>query len=313
MINLSMALAKLRNFLVLLAISTSVSVAATPTVENHIWLRTPGGINEPICRKLWVDYDAIFHTNTIIVSTKYGLDGIIPLTELLASKEKNKFYCGGVSTVVTNPIIHKDLDTKAEQFVPLIQMVGTPLIWLTPNSNKATNYKEMIAYWKSLNRPINVGVYYGVGRMIANRLSELGVPVNLITYKNGAQAYPSLADGTLDLSLDGTTAIPVAESGKFKVMAYTWLDNLPQLNQYPNFAKSDPVLNHMRNGLVVAVPKTMSKQEQEIMTQRLKFVVQQPSYVNFIAETKQVPMAVVGNELKHMHDGELAQTKKYFK
>ena len=313
MINLSTALAKLRNFLVLLAISTSVTVAAPPTVENHVWLRTPGGINEPICRKLWADYDAIFHSNSIIMSTKYGLDGIIPVTELLASKEKNKFYCGGNSTIITNPLIHKDLDTKADQFVPLIQMVGTPLTWLTPNSNKATNYKDMIAYWKSLNRPINVGVYYGVGRMIANRLIELGVPVNLIMYKNGAQAYPSLADGTLDLSLDGTTAIPVAESGKFKVIGYTWIENMSQLSQYPNFAKSDPVLNHMRNGLMVAVPKTMSTEEQEIMTQRIKFVVQQPSYTNFVIETKQVPMAVVGNELKHLLNGEYKQTKKYFK
>ena len=313
MFNLSFFANSLRALLLLTALSTT-ALSATTSIQNHIWLRTPGGISEPICRKFWIEYDNTFHTNSIIMSTKYGLDGIIPLTELLASKEKNKYYCGGSSTITTNPIVYSDVDTKADQFNVLAGVAGTPLIWLTPNANKATNFKELIAYWKSLNRPINVGTYFTTAKMIPKHLEALGIPVNLISYKNGAQAYPSLADGTLDLSVDGTAALSVAAGGKFRVVGYNWIDNIPKLSQFPNFSQDDKLIQHLRSGFVIAVPKgSMTKQEEEIMARRFQFIAQSSNFSTFILENQQVPMNYIGDQLKKSLDLEYAVGKKYLK
>lgn len=249
---------------------------AQATTFNHVWIPFPGAHLEASCRALWTEYDNKHGTKTIFF-VKPGSDGIIAIQDMLNFNASRKFICGGSNMVTSNALIHPETNA-IDRLEVLIQTKVDSMFWYVPNNNQARNYQEMIAYWKTLNRPINIGVFFASQRVAAVYLERThNIKVNLVTYRSGPQMYPDLASGSLDLAFDAGGAYDlVLAEGKFRFIGYVSSQNHEGLSRYQNFRSVGfPPLPQWQG---IIVPTDLDKELKQRVHQELRSIVLQQSY-----------------------------------
>lgn len=270
---------KIKYFIFILVILPTFGLAAE---TNHIWVASSGGIQDAACRKLWNNYDQTFGATSIIMPIRNGLDGTINMTDLLDSPKSRKFMCLGISQFLNSSLVHPRFQGKDNQFQMIIQTIDTSTVWYVPNSTKVKTYKELIAYWKSLNRPISIGVVFPANMTVARHIEKTyNIPVNIINFKTGVQQFPALIDGTLDLGMDAGLGVSISKSGKFQIIGYHSANTFEILKSYPNFSNDDLTYKHISSWLGVVVPIDTNPEVKKTMAQRLQFIVRQPDFQEF--------------------------------
>ena len=264
-----------------------IALLAVPTVafagilgnndakEQIVWVPFTNGPIEVMCRAIWTEYDERYGTNSIIIP-KPGNDGIISMIDMAESRASadRKIMCGGSSLFVFLPVMNKNAVPEINKYEPLARTVDNVQIYYVNNSNPAKNFKEMIAYFKSLNRPINIAYYYATQKATINYLEKTyNLPVNAVPFKTTPQIYPSLIDMSIDLAIDSGASIPIAQSGKFRVIGYIANHNYEQLKSYNNFRPDAPDLSQVGSWLNITVLKSMDPQTKKLLSQRLKEIL----------------------------------------
>jgi len=153
----------------------------------------------------------------------------------------------------------------------MMVIVKSPVVWLAPLNNKSKNYKELIAYFKSLNRPINVGLNVASQQIYIRHLEEVeGIKVNPIYYKNIPQTFPSLADGTLDLTFANR---PFDMPDKFRMVGYVSAGPGSSFKNLPDFGRDVADYRKLAQFQIVNVLNTMDPATRKTMTDRLRKVL----------------------------------------
>lgn len=269
----------MKNLLTLISL-IALSTLAAAEVNQSVFLPYSGGNLEIICRTLWTKYDQRFNTNSNVI-LKSGADGILATSELLSGTPESKFMCITNTTVMFNKLTYPEVNTRIQDIETIIQIARTPTVWYTPIQNPAKSFTELLNYFRSLNRPVNVGTFTGTGKIIAKYLaSKYKIKINQINFKNGTQFYPSLADGSIDLAFDAGGGIQVAEIGKFRIVGYSSdnRDAYPLLNKYPNFSKEDSTLSHFHAWFGIAVPRKLSHTTKQEYIQKLSTIILQEEF-----------------------------------
>lgn len=282
---------------------------------NYYGVTANGGNLEAMCRKLWSEYDSQYSSKSIMLPSRNGLDGQFNLKTALESPHPRKFFCGGISMWAAHPILYPNSDVNLNDVKPLVQFVQTPVLWYVPNTNKSQSFNELVVYWKSLNRPINVANWFSLNRIMINYLKqEHGLDINIIEYKNSAQVLPSLADGSIDLAWDsGSLFLSVAESGKFRMAGYNHYRDLPTHPKYPNFGNELPELKNYFSGLVIATIN-MSSADQKIVANRIVKIATSSEFQTFLAgSTGSSGTGFIDNELQKKLHIQKQQAQKYLK
>lgn len=270
----------MKKILVFLILCFPLISAAKDT--NHVWLPFTGGNFEQLCRKIWDLYDAQYHTTTTI-TVKPGASGEIAARDMMDSPARNRAICAGVTMIVYNQYMFPGSRAHGDQLEMIVRAVTLPKVWYVPNRTPAVrNLNEYVTYLKSLNRPINVGYFHGADRLMIQYLSRTyGVDMNMVMHKSGPQMYPSLADGSLDLALDGGTGVRVAEEGRFRVLAYVGRDTITPLRGYMNFGAQDKGLAEIDGWFGIAVPRDLDPASKSQLAQRMATIVRQESFRTF--------------------------------
>lgn len=244
---------------------------------NHVWIPFPGGSLETQCRALWNEYDIRHQTKTMFF-VKPGADGLVATQEMLNHAGSRKFMCGGSGQVVSNPLVHADAMT--DRIEALIQTAVNTMVWYVPRNNTARTLPELIAYFKSLDRPVNIGVFFAGQRGIVNYLEKVyNVKVNMVMYRTGPQMYPDLASGALDLGFDTGGAIDLATHGnKFRILGYLANNDYERLKGYPNFRNSGADLPLYFQWLGIFVTTDMNTETKQTVTKELQAIVQQKTF-----------------------------------
>jgi tripartite-type tricarboxylate transporter receptor subunit TctC len=239
----------------------------TDAKEQIVWVPFTNGPIEVMCRAIWTEYDERYGTNSIIIP-KPGNDGFISLIDMADSKANanRKLMCGGSSQFVFLPVLNKATIPEVNKFEPLARTVDNVQVYYVNNSNPAKNFKEMIAHFKSLNRPINIAYYFATQRATINYIEKTyNLPVNAVPFKTIPQVYPSLIDKTIDLAIDSGASIPLAQSGKFRVIGYLANHNYEQLKAYNNFKADAPELIQVGSWLNITVLKSMDADTKKLL------------------------------------------------
>ena len=296
---------------ILFALILCAGLANASTV-NHVWIPFPSGSLETQCRHLWNEYDLQHGTKTTYI-VKPGMDGLIATNDMLASTAPRRFMCGGSTQVVSNALIH--VDNAIDRIDPLLQTAVNTMVWYVPNQNKSRNLKELVTYFKSQNRPINIGVFFAAQRGIVNYLERVyGVDVNLIPYRSGPQMYPDLANGSLDLAFDSGAAVNLAkDSGKFQILGYLANNNYKKLEGYPNFRNSEADLPLYYQWLGIFVPQGMPVDVRMTVTQQLQNIVKTESFRNLATENLSTVTGIGQPELGALVVRQRRQLEKHWK
>jgi tripartite-type tricarboxylate transporter receptor subunit TctC len=297
---------------ILLALLFFVNVAyATPV--NHVWITAPGGSLEVQCRALWNEYDLKHNTKTVFF-IKSGADGIIATQDMLNFTSTRKFICGGSNLVTSNAVIHPN-DNSIDRIEPLLQTAVNTMVWYVPNNNKSQTLPELVAYFKSLNRPVNVGVFFASQRGIVNFLEKTyDLKINLINYRSGPQMYPDLASGALDLAFDAGGAVDVATgTGKFRILGYLANSNYEKLKDYPNFKSSNSNFQLYFQWLGIMIPTDMSQEYKDVLTKELKNILLQKSFKDLALQNLSTVTAVGQPEILVIVHRQRKLFKEYWK
>jgi tripartite-type tricarboxylate transporter receptor subunit TctC len=297
---------------IILLFYTAISSA---TDQNFVWVAQSGGSQESQCRAVWKEYDSLYNTSTVVISGVSGLGGGLAVNEMLKSTYQNKFICLGLGQYLLNHAFYPG-QTKENQLTPVITTSRIPIFWYVPNGNITNNYQEMLSYFRSLNRPINVGILFPSLKYVVPILEQQGIAVNSVTYKTGPQQYPSLADGTLDLAFDAGPGVQVAlQTKKFRVAGYVDSSNHGNLINLNNFIWDEPNLAAMSafSNMLIAMPEDISNDTRKLLGQRLKKVVQSERFKSVVATFNGHPTGLTENSLQQYIELQQRTVLKYWK
>lgn len=242
---------------------------ASANTINHVWIPYAGGVLETQCRLLWNEYDVKHGSNTVFF-VKPGANGMLAVQDMLNFSSERKFMCGGTADALPE---NNNMET-------LLQISVNAMVWYVPNNNKAQNFSELIAHFKQLNRPINVGTFFATQKTFANYLAKIhNLNINIVTYRSSPQMYPDLASGSLDLAFDSGGAVELAQSSeKFRIAGYIASNDLARLAKYPNFKSSGSDFPMFYSWLGIMIPSNMSKENKMAVTEELRNIVLQKSF-----------------------------------
>jgi len=281
---------------------------------NNVWLPFSGGNLEAICRTLWNTYDTYFQTSSVL-HLKQGASGEIASRDMLDSNANNKSICAGGTMVLYNKYLFPNIKTHGDDIEMVVKVVNFPVVWYGPNRTpSAKHLEEYVLYLKTLNRPINVGVFQGPNRTVVQYLANnYKLDLNIVMFKNGPQMYPSLIDGTLDLAFDSGGAVNIAEEGKFKVIGYTATGQISKLKQYSNFASNNKDLSSIESWFGIAVPKDADPEFKEQLSKRIEFIVKQEKFQSFADNAVSRADGLAGRKLISDVEHQKTVIKKYWK
>jgi tripartite-type tricarboxylate transporter receptor subunit TctC len=279
-----------------LLLSASVSVA---TEQNFVWTTVPTGSLEGSCRILWKEYDSKYNTVSTVMPTKPGLSGGLVVDDVLRSDKPNSMICMGPSQFLLNPLLYPGR-TREDQLDPLIMAARWPFVWYVPSDSPVNSYQDLISYFKSLNRPINVGMFIPIFKVIEPIFAQHGITVNLVNFKSGPQQYPSLSDGTLDLAFDAGGGLQVAnQTKKFKAIGYVDIANNPLLPGLKNFVDAEPDLRAIpaAGGLIIAVQRNMPDAQKRLLIERITKITVSEEYKSSIGKFNALPASTTAPTL----------------
>lgn len=293
----------------ILAISMCIAIGAHAET-NNVWIGFAGGIMENLCKKTFNFYDTKYNTKTEFF-VKSGADGSVAARDFANSKLPNRIMCTGSYFTYTRAM-YPDIYVPTD----LIMAVSTiPVIVYVPNKNTASTFNDLINGFRALNRPINVGVATAQQKTIINYIStQYKLPVNIVAYKTTTQWYPSLVDGSLDMAFDLGAAIPIAESGTFRIAGYIGPEKFKRLSTYERFAPQDKGLNSLNTWTGIAVPLGTGPAEKRKVTERLLEIFKSEEYLKAQAAVysyEPIMLYLTGPELDKFVTTQLETIKKY--
>lgn len=283
--------------------------------SNFSWVTVPVGSLDGSCRTFWKEYDALYHTSTTIMPVRAGLSGGLVVEDFLHSNKPNSAICIGASQLLLNSLLYPG-KTKEDQLEPLVLSAQWPFVWYVPSDTPANSYNDLIRYFQSLNRPINVGMFIPIFEVIGPIFAQHGITINPVNFKNSTQQYPSLADGSLDLAFDAGGGLQVAnQTKKFKAIGYVDTAKNPQLQGLDNFVDSEPDLRVIltAGGMIIAVQKSMPDLEQKQLTERITKVLQSNTFKTSIAKFNSRPTEMTSNALVNHLETNRRLINKYWR
>lgn len=286
---------------------------AHASITNYVWIPFPNGSLEVQCRTMWNEYDLKYGTKSVFF-VKPGADGIVAAQDMLNFSGNRKFMCSGSTQVTSNSLIHPS-DTSIDRIEALMQTAVNTMVWYVPNNNKSRTFPELIAYFKSLNRPINVGVFFSTQRGIVHYLEKTyDLKINLIPYRSGPQMYPDLSSGALDLAFDAGSAIDLVHSTKkFRIIGYLSNTDYERLKDYQNFKHVNSNFQIFYQWLGVIIPNDVSQENKDILTKELRSIILQKSFKDLALQELSTITAIGQPEISAIVYRQKKLFKEYWK
>jgi len=220
-----------------------------------------GSTNEQVFRKVT---EVVSENNPdvrFLIQTRPGADGVIAQNHL-TSQPADGYHIAipsVVSLFVANDIWqrsskHYEWDT----FVNLAIMGETPSAVIVHVDSKINSPRDLVAYFRNPQRPVNVAISGGTGRIAYEYFMHMtsGDRGNIqhVNYQNAGQTVLAVASSEVDFSFVPVTAArAAAESGKVKIIAVTSASRLPGLLDVPSL--SDVLLNfEIYSGWFITLP-----------------------------------------------------------
>ena len=194
----------------------------------------------------------------VIVDNKAGGGTLIGMDYVAKSAPDGHTICMVVTPMVILPALREKMpyDTLKDLAPVTLTGIASIMIAATPGL-EANNIPELIALAKK--RPGKL-TYASPGSGSSMHLAfellklETGIDILHVPFKGGAQAYPEVMSGRIDMQLDPAFSIyRHIKAGKMKAIAVTSLRRDPASPEVPAISETLPGFNVVSmNGIVVA-------------------------------------------------------------
>ena len=247
-------------FAATLAVSLALSALAQPFPTKNVSIivpNPPGGSIDVIARVFAQGLQQMWEGRSVIVEYKPGAGTMIGM-DFVAKSEPDGHTIGMVVTpMVILPALRKMPYDTLKDLAP-VTMTGTSSIMIAGAPNMpASSLREVIALAKkNPGKMTYASPGAGSSMHLAGELlkQQAGIDILHVPFKGGAQAYPEVMAGRVELQLDPTFGIyRHVKSGKMKAIAVTTAKRDPQAPEVPAVAETLPGFEVLSiNGIVVA-------------------------------------------------------------
>lgn len=226
-----------------------------------------GSTNEIVFRKAAEIINKNNPKVIFIIESRPGVDGVIAMNHLVSAKADG--YTIGVpslaSLFVTNDIWQRDIKKfNWDSFSNVLTLGKSPSVIIASPSSLVNTPEEFIQLIKNTDRPINVAVAGGTGRLIFDYMLYQTKgntnQVKLINYSNSPLAAAAVAanDQTEFGMLPVAIAYPLAQAGKIKIIGVASKHRLAQLPNVPVMHTLVPGME-IYSGYFLALPPNTPK------------------------------------------------------
>jgi tripartite-type tricarboxylate transporter receptor subunit TctC len=215
-----------------------------PTKPVRIVVTFGGGGAAEIYSRLIGQHLTDMWEQTVLAEPRPGANGIIA-TEIVARAPADGYtlLAGVDGTHTINPSFYRKLPYDAvKDFAPITQLFLAPLIVSVHPSLPAKSMKELAAFAKT--RPGAVAFasagHGNAGHLAGELFAQMaGVKLTHVPYKGGAPAMIALMSGEVPVLFgNAANAMPLIKSGKFRPLAVTTRERLPNAPDLPTVAES---------------------------------------------------------------------------
>lgn len=229
-----------------------------PTKTVTIVVPNPPGGSIDVQARVFAQYlQQIWGGKPVIVDYKPGAGTAIGM-EYVAKSAPDGHTIGMVVTpMVILPALRQLPYDTLKDLAP-VTMTGVSSIMIAASPKlEASNLKEVIELAKKNPGKLTyASPGSGSSMHLAGELlkQEAGIDMLHVPFKGGAQAYPELMAGRIDLQLDPTFGINrFVQGGKMKAIAVTTMKRDPSVPDVPTVAETVPGFEVLSiNGIVVA-------------------------------------------------------------
>lgn len=219
---------------------------AWPTKAIRIIVPFPAGsitdtiarlLSEPLSRAL---------KQPVVVENKGGANGSIGATEVArAAPDGYTLLVTNSSSITVNPLIYKNSQYKATDFVPITLVLDAPFV-LTVNpewakQNSINSAADLVAFAKKNPGEVTYGSA-GQGNLAHLAYAQWGNEAQFkarhIPYKSGAQASTAVMAGEVNSTFDTLGSAPNIAAGKLKALAVTPKERIAQLPDVPTMTEA---------------------------------------------------------------------------
>jgi tripartite-type tricarboxylate transporter receptor subunit TctC len=201
----------------------------------------------------------------VVVDNKAGGGTLIGMDYTAKSAPDGHTICMVVTPLVIFPAIREKMPYDTLKDLAPVTLTGIASIMIAASpSLEANNIPELIALAKKKPGKLT---YASPGSGSSMHLAfellkmEAGIDILHVPFKGGAQAYPEVMAGRIDLQLDPAYSIyRHVKGGKMKAIAVTSLKRDPASPEVPAISETIPGFNVVSmNGIVVAggTPKAL--------------------------------------------------------
>lgn len=243
----------------------AIHAQAFPTKPVVLVVPNPPGGSIDIQARLYADKLQGFWGRPVVVEYKAGGGTLIGMDYVAKSAPDGHTLCMAVTPLVTFPALREKMpyDTLKDLSGVTLTAVGSIMMAAAPTL-QANTLAEVIALAKKQPGKLSYATA-GAGssmHLAAEQLKILtGIDVLHVPFKGGAQAYPELMAGRIDLMLEPTLGfIRFVKAGKIKPIAVTSLKRDPAIPEIPTVSETVPGFNVLSiNGIIVpsATPRPL--------------------------------------------------------
>ncbi len=246
--------------------SGSWGQAPYPTKAIRVVVPVPAGSSPDVIARYWSDQVAKATGQPVIVDNRPGASTIIGAQAVATAPADGYTLLYAVAnTISINPYIFKNLPYKAEDFVPVSQILTVPMVLIVSTTSPFKTLQDVIRAAKEKPGKVNYASY-GTGTVphvaLVRFLNATGISMSHIPYKDGGMT--DVMSGTIDVSLEpSTTAIPQIKAGKLRALAVSGPKRVDALPDVPAVAEIIPgFVGESWHGVMVAKgtpPEVVSK------------------------------------------------------
>ena len=245
-------------FLFLLAFSSAALAQAFPGRSVTLVVPNPPGGAIDIQARIYAQKLQELWGQPVIVDYKPGAGTLLGMEHVAKSAPDGHTLCLVVTPLVILPALREKMPYDTLKDLAPVTLTGVSSIMLAAAPGlQASNVAELVALAKKQPGKLTyASPGLGSSMHLAGELlkMEAGIDLLHVPFKGGAQAYPELMAGRIDLQLDPTFGIyRHVKAGKMKAIAVTGAKRDPSAPEVPAVGETIPGFNVLSiNGIVAA-------------------------------------------------------------
>lgn len=271
---------------------------------------TPGGASDAVAR-IVAQRLSLRLKQPVVVENKPGAGALLG-SDFVAKQPPDGYTLLLTSSALSvGPAVKQNMPfDPAKDLQPVAMLGELGLVLVASNELPVTNVKELIAFMKANPGKVNYGAYGvtatpNIAMILFNQ--QVGVQSTLIPYRGAAQAVPEMIAGRLHIMIDGfTSSVPIAKSGRIKMLAVTSEQRSPLLPDVPSVAEVVPGFN-FTTWMGVAGPKGMPREIVDRLNREIDAVTAEPDVIAAMREQWIVRKSMAPDAMRDMIEKDVAQ------